>query len=152
MSVVYLRYSWSIVLLLWPVVVGTWVHVGIGNAKLFPYICANPVGWVLVAHRGNICLVLARTWHVEVLCTSVKLHSESKLGLLLSWSIHIVRVARVREIKVTWDVILGAWHTHVLHGLALLVLHAPDFGRQLSAIVNGWAFSTLCCHAERRCS
>ena len=103
-----------------------------------------------MVHRGNVCFVLARAWHVEVLGPGVKLHTEGELSLLLAWSVGIVRVARVWEVEVTWDIVLRAWHTHELHLVAFLPLHVSDFGGEVSAIVNSRALTALGCHAEGR--
>jgi len=56
--------SSSLGLLFWPVVVGTWVHVGVRHSQIFPNICANPVGGVLMVHGDLVCFVLAGAWHV----------------------------------------------------------------------------------------
>ena len=138
----------TIVLLFGPILIWAWVHVGVGHTQVFPDIGTNPVGWVLMVHRNLIRFVLAWAWHVEVLGSRVKLHSESELRLLLGWSINIIRVPRIREIKVTWDVVLRAWHSHELYLVSLLLLNIPDLRRKLSSVIDSRALSTLISHAE----
>ena len=124
------------------------VHVCVGDTKVLPHIGAYPVGWVLMVHRGNVCFVLARAWHVEVLGPGVKLHTEGELGLLLAWCVGVVRVARIWEVEVAWDIVLRAWHTHELHLVAFLPLHVSDFGGEVSAIVDSGALTAFGCHTE----
>lgn len=108
------------------VVVRTGVHVRIRHSKVLPDISTDPVVLIRHVHRLNICFVLTRAWHIKILSPSVNLHTERKLGLLLSWSSKIVRVARIGEVKVAWDIILRTWHSHELDLITLLLLNIPD--------------------------
>ena len=136
----------TLYVLLWVVVVGAWVHVSIGNTKVFSNICSDPVSWVLVVHWDNVCLILAWTWHIKVLSPRVKLHAEGKLSLLFTSGISIIRIPRIGEVKVTWDVVLWAWNSHELHLVALFLLHCSDFG--VTFRIDSRAFTTLGSHAE----
>ena len=127
---------------------GTGVLVGVGDAKVFAHICADPVGRVLHAHRHGVRLVLARTWHVEVLGTRVKLHAKGKLGLLLAWSVRIIGVPRVGEIEVAWDIVLRAWHAHLLHLVTLHLLNDADSNILLRVCLDGGALTSLRGHRE----
>ena len=104
-----------------------------------------------MSHGDDISLVLSRTWHIEIFRSLVKLHAESELCFLLAWSIYVVRVARIREIEVAWNVVLRAWHSHELNLVALLFLYISNFGRKFGAIVNCGSLSTFISHAESCC-
>ena len=126
----------------------SWVHVTVGLAQVFAHICANPVSRVAVVHGDDIGLVLARAWHVQVLCAVVNLDSEGELGLLLAWGVHFIWVARVRVVEVTWNVVDWTWHAGIGLLVSLLLLDISDLSGELSAIVNSRTLTTLGSHAE----
>ena len=144
----YLRYLRSLRLLVCVVVTGAGVHVSIGDSELLSDICADPVSWVLLVHGWSVNLVLAWTWHVQILSTSVEFHAESELSLLLSDSIGLIWVARIWEIEVTWDVVVRSWNALVIVINLLLLLYVSDLGTQFSTIIDSRAPTTLCSHAE----
>ncbi len=94
------------------------VHVCIGHSKVFPDIRANPIGGVLLVHRGYICLVFAWAWHVQILCSCVEFHAECEFGLLNSLLFVSLIWIRIREVEIGRNVILRTWHPLVL-GLLL---------------------------------
>lgn len=128
--------------------VGAGVHVSIRNTKVFSDICSDPISWVLMVHWDYVRLVLSWAWHVKVLRPRVKLHAEGELCFLLASG--IIRVSRIREIEVTWDVVLWAWYSHELYLVALFLLDVSDLGSGLGAVINSWAFTALGSHAEWR--
>ena len=128
--------------------IGARVHVGISHTKVLSNVGTDPVRGVLLVHWCDIRFVLSRAWHVQVLGSLVYLHSEGKLGLLLARSVGIVWVARIWEVKVTWDVVLRAWNSHELHLIPLLLLNSPDSGSKFGSIVNSRTLAALVCHAE----
>ena len=128
--------------------VGTRIHVGVSHTKILSNVGTDPVRGVFVVHWDDICFVLSWAWHVQILRSLVKLHSKGELGLLLARSVGIVRVARIWEVEVAWDVVLRAWHSHELHLISLLLLNVPDFGSKFGSIVNSRALAALVCHAE----
>lgn len=103
-----------------------------------------------MGHGDNVSFVLTGTWHVKILGSSVELHTEGELSLLLTWGVDIIRVARIREVEVSLNIVLGAWNTHILNLIALLLLDGSDFSSALGAIVNGRTLSTLVGHAKWR--
>ena len=80
--------------------------------------------------------------------TVVDLDAESELGLLLAWGVNLVRVARVRVVEVSWDVVDRTWHTSVRLLVSLLLLDISDLCGELSAVIDSRSLSTLCGHAE----
>ena len=128
---------------------GSGVHVSIGNAELLSDIRTDPVSGVLLVHRRAVNLVFARAWLIQVLSTSVKSHAEGELSLLLSDGVCLVGVARIREIEVAWDVVVGAWNTLVVVINLLLLLYVSNLGRQLGTVVHGRSLTALSSHAER---
>jgi len=125
----YLRNLSALRLFVGVVVARSGVHVGIGNSKFLTHVGTDPVGGVLLVHGWAVNLVLARTWHIEVLGTSVEFHAESELGLLLAHSIGLVGVARVREVEVAWDVVVRTWDSLVVVINLLLLLNVSNLGR-----------------------
>jgi len=103
-----------------------------------------------MGHGDNVSFVLTGTWHVKILGSCVELHTKGELGLLFTWGVDIVRVARIREVEVTLNIVLGAWNTHILNLSVLLLLDVSDFSSELGAVVNGRALSTLGSHAKWR--
>ena len=130
------------------IVIGTRIHVGISHTKILSNVGTDPVRWVLLVHRSDVCFVLSRAWHIQVLRPLVKLHSKGELGLLFARSIGIVWVARIWEIEVAWDVVLWAWNSHKLHLIPLLLLNSSDSCCKLGSIINSRALAALVCHAE----
>ena len=128
--------------------IGTRVHVGVSHTKILSYIGTNPVRGVLLVHWCDVRLVLSGAWHIQVLRSLVKLHTEGELGLLLARSVGIVWIARIWEVEVARDVVLRAWNSHELHLIPLLLLNGPDSGGKFGSIVNSRAFAALVCHAE----
>lgn len=124
------------------------VHNGIGNTEVLPDVGTDPIGGILVVHWRLVDLVLARAWHVQVLCPLVELHAESELSLLLSNGVCLVRVARVREVEVSWNVVLGAWNSHELDLIPFLLLNIYNLGRELCAVRYSRSFAALGGHAE----
>ena len=141
-------HGWSLNFLMEIVVIGTRIHVGVSHTKILSNVGTDPVRGVLLVHRSDVCFVLSRAWHIQVLRPLVKLHSKGELGLLLARSIGIVWVARIWEIEVAWDVVLWAWNSHKLHLIPLLLLNSSNSCSKLGSIVNSRAFAALVCHAE----
>lgn len=133
----------ALVLFIQLVMTGTWVHVGIRHAEVFPDICTNPVSWVSLVHRDSISLILTGSWHIEILSTSVKLHAESELRLLLTRLFITVERVGIGEVKVRRNVILGTWYAHELDLIALLLLYVSDLGRNYTGAVNCWTLTAL---------
>jgi len=125
------------------VVAGTWVHVSIGHAEVFPDICTDPISRVSLVHWDSISLILAGSWHIEILGTSVKLHAESELRLLLTRLFITIERVGIREVEVRWNVILGTWHSHELDLIALLLLYVSDLGCDYTRAVNCRTLTTL---------
>ena len=89
-----------------------WVQVGVWHCKVSSHVCANPVCDVLLVHWVLIHLVLARTWHIQVLSTSLSLHPEAELWDL---ALSLVRLGWVSEIEVTRDgIVAWSWSSCVL--------------------------------------
>ena len=122
---------------------------GVRHTKIFPDVGTDPVSGVLMVHGRAVNLVLARAWHVQVLSSLVKLHAEGELSLLHADSVGLVWVARVGEVEVASDVVLGTWNTHELDLVVLLLLDVSNLGGQFSTVIDGWAFPALGRHAER---
>ena len=79
-------------------------------------------------HGDHVGLVLSRAWHIEILCSCVELHSKGELSLLLAWT-NVLGVARVGEVEVAWNIVLGPWHSSELLLSLLLLLHISDLLR-----------------------
>jgi hypothetical protein len=94
--------DWDVV---WFVVAWAWVQVRVWHCEVSSDVCADPVCDVLLVHRVLIDLVLARTWHIQVLSASLSLHTEAELRNL---ALSLVRLGWVSEIEVTRDSIV-AW-------------------------------------------
>ena len=133
----------ALVILIQLVVAGTWVHVGIGYAEVFSDICTDPVSWVSLVHWDSISLILTGSWHIQILSTSVKLHAESELRLLLTSLFITIERVGIREVKVRRNVILRAWHSHELDLITLLLLYVSDLGRNHASSVNCWTLTAL---------
>ena len=127
------------------------VHVSIRHTKVFPDISTDPIGWVLLVHRGHICLVLTWAWHVQILCSRVEFHAECEFGLLNSLLfVSLVRI-RIREVEIRWNVILRTWHSLVLRLLlAFLPLNISNLGWAGHLIVNSRSFTRFVSHSEWR--
>ena len=122
--------------LVWVIVVGAWVHVGVGNTQVLSDIGSNPVSWILMCHRDDVSLVLSRAWHIEVLRSRVKLHAKGELCLLLSNGVGVVRVPGIGEVKVAWDVVLWTWNSHELHLFLLFLLDLTDLFSKISVFLT----------------
>lgn len=133
----------ALVILIQLVVAGTWVHVSIGHAEVFPDICTNPVSWVSLVHWDSISLVLTGSWHIEILGTSVKLHAESELRLLLTSLFITIERVGIGEVEVRRNVILRTWYSHELDLITLLLLYVSDLGCNHTGAVNCWTLTAL---------
>ena len=99
LSVLWVERSWA------------WIHVCHWDTKISTHISSNPICDIGLIHWVLVNFILTWSWHIKILRSCIGLHSKTELCLLLSNL--AIWIHWIREIKITWNVVLRSRYTSI---------------------------------------